>query len=258
MMARFHRTSAVSMVAGSVLLITVVIMAVSNPALAGPLTTIQRIEQFLGIQDETDVGALVDYGPGPGVKRPVEIVTRRLDVSQFSTPTHEFSRTPIGRATASTAGVFGIAVNWPLIAIHMVLLPDGRVMSYGTSATGAQSAQFIYDVWDPSLGTGTNAHLVLPNNTNTDLFCSAQSVMLSGEVLTSGGDLTVNGIRNSANNDTTIFSPTANTLTSNTPMTYARWYGSLVALPNGQLVIFGGRQNVGALAPPLGATICRV
>ena len=32
-------------------------------------------------------------------------------------------------------------------------------------------------------------------------------------------------------------------------MTYARWYGSLVALPNGQLAIFGGRQNVGTLSP---------
>jgi len=37
--------------------------------------------------------------------------------------------------------------------------------------------------------------------------------------------------------------------TSNTPMNYARWYGSLVALPNSQLAIFGGRQNVGALTP---------
>jgi hypothetical protein len=73
--------------------------------------------------------------------------------------------------------------------------------------------------------------------------------MISGDVLTSGGDLTVNGLRNSANNDTNIFSPTANTITTNTPMSYARWYGSLVSLPNGQLAIFGGRQNVGTLTP---------
>ena len=106
----------------------------------------------------------------------------------------------------------------------------------------------------PALGTGANAHLALSNTTHTDLFCGAQSVMLSGKVLTSGGDLTVGGVRNSANNNTTIFSPTANTLTENTPMTYARWYGSLVSLPNGQLAIFGGRQNVGPLTPVQPAT----
>ena len=127
-------------------------------------------------------------------------------------------------------------------------------MNYGTNALGQQGAQLVYDVWDPTLGTGTNAHLVLPNTTNTDIFCGAQSVMLSGEVLTSGGDLTVSGARNSANNNTTIFSPTGNTLTENTPMTYARWYGSLVSLPDGQLAIFGGRQNVGALTPIVPAT----
>jgi galactose oxidase-like protein/HYDIN/CFA65/VesB family protein len=127
-------------------------------------------------------------------------------------------------------------------------------MSYGTNASGQQGAELIYDVWNPALGTAVSAHSVLPNATSTDIFCSAQSLMLSGEVLTSGGDLTVNGARNSANNNTTIFSPSANTLTSNTAMTYARWYGTLVGLPNGQLAIFGGRQNVGSLSPIVPAT----
>jgi len=128
------------------------------------------------------------------------------------------------------------------------------VLNYGTSATGAQGAQFIYDVWDPSVGTDTNSHTVLPNTTTTDLFCSSQSLMLSGEVLTSGGDLTVNAKRNSANNTTTIFSPSANTLTPNTAMTYPRWYPTLLALPDGELAVFGGRQNVGALTPVTAAT----
>ena len=67
--------------------------------------------------------------------------------------------------------------------------------------------------------------------------------MLSGSVLISGGDLTVNGQRNFARKDTDVFSPTANTLTANTPMHYARWYDSLVSLPDGRLAVFGGKQN---------------
>ena len=243
-MARLNRTNGQYIIVGS-LLVTTALLAGTNLTLAGSPTPAQRFEESLGIADESDVKAPVDYGPGPGVKPNVEIAGTKLSSarSQIS------SQIPAGGAAANTTGVFGAAVTWPIIPIHVVLLPDGRVMNYGTNALGQQGAQLVYDVWDPSLGTGTNAHVVLPNTTHTDLFCGAQSVMLSGKVLTSGGDLTVGGVRNSANNNTTIFSPAANTITENTPMTYARWYGSLVSLPSGQLAMFGGRQNVGPLTP---------
>src|SRR5512133_3651654 len=48
-------------------------------------------------------------------------------------------------------GVFGTPVTWPIIGLHAVLLPDGRVMSYGTDEQGQQGAQFVYDVWTPTL-----------------------------------------------------------------------------------------------------------
>src|ERR1700692_80426 len=155
---------------------------------------------------------------------------------------------PVGGPTANVTGVFGPVVSWPIIPLHVVLLPGGRVMNYGTESSGNQGAQFIYDVWGPSLGTGTNAHLVLPNTTSTDLFCSGASVMYNGIVLTTGGDLTVNGQRNFANNHTTLFNRSTNTISSNTPMQYPRWYPSLVALPDGRLAVFGGYRNV---VPPL-------
>ena len=156
---------------------------------------------------------------------------------------------PVGGPEANVTGVFGPVVAWPIIPIHVVLLPGGRVMNYGTDSSGDQGAQLIYDVWNPTLGTGTNAHLVLPNTTSTDIFCSGASVMYNGgNVLTTGGDLTVNGQRNFANNNTTIFFRSTNTIASNTPMQYPRWYPSLVALPDGRLAVFGGWQNV---VPPL-------
>ena len=154
----------------------------------------------------------------------------------------------VGGPKANVTGEFGPVVAWPIIPLHVVLLPGGRVMNYGTGSSGQQGAEFIYDVWTPSLGTGTNAHLVLPNTTSTDIFCSSQSVMCNGNVLTTGGDLTVDGQRNFANNKTTIFRRTTNTIASNTPMQYPRWYPSLVALPDGRLAVFGGYQNV---VPPL-------
>jgi len=189
------------------------------------------------IPSEKDHRAPIDYGFGPGVK---------LDHSPTGTNGGGTAIGPVppGPPNANVTGVFGTPVTWPIIAIHVILLPDGRVLSYGSTLAGAQGAMLNYDVWNPSLGTGANAHLILPNTTPTDIFCSGQSVMWqNGDVLITGGDLTIKGARNYARNDTTIFSPTANTLIENAPMTYSRWYGSLVSLPNGNLVVFGGREN---------------
>jgi Domain of unknown function (DUF1929)/Glyoxal oxidase N-terminus len=212
---------------------------------ANLLTMVRQASDLLGITDETDVPAPVDYGAGPGVTPTSEKTPAASAIS---------SQIPVGGGAANVTGVFGAAVTWPIIPIHVVLLPDGRVMNYGTDQSGQQGAQLIYDIWDPTLGTGTSAHTVLPNSTGTDIFCSSQSVMLSGNVLISGGDLTINGVRNFAQNHTNVFSPTANTLTSNTPMHYARWYDSLVSLPDGHLAVFGGRQNVVTITPPQPAT----
>jgi Domain of unknown function (DUF1929)/Glyoxal oxidase N-terminus len=205
-----------------------IIAVVSLFATAGELASKPKIPK------ERDVYAPVDYGAGP--------------YAPASAVPPASNSIPVGGSNATIAGVFGPVVTWPIIPIHVVLLPGGRVMNYGTDANGQQGAQLIYDVWDPTLGTGRNAHLVLPNTTSTDLFCCSQSVMIDGDVLTTGGDLTVNGQRNFANNQTTVFTPTTNSLTSNTAMHYPRWYNSLVALPDGRLAVFGGYQNV---VPPL-------
>jgi hypothetical protein len=227
------------------LIATVSFMVTKYAMSANILSMMRQTNELLDIPDETAVTARVDYGAGPGVAPNAEITPA---------PSASKSELPRGGPTANTTGVFGPAVTWPIIPIHVVLLPDGRVMNYGTNQIGQQGARLIYDVWDPTLGTQISAHLTLPNKTNSDIFCSAQSVMVSGAVLISGGDLTVNGQRNFAQNNTDVFSPSANTLTANTPMHYARWYGSLVSLPNGHLVIFGGKQNTVLFSPPQPAT----
>ena len=123
-------------------------------------------------------------------------------------------------------------------------------MNYGTGEQGQQGAQFVYDVWNPTLGTDAAAHTVLPNTTSTDLFCSGQSVIAaSGEVFMTGGDLTVGGQRNFSNQQTTIFHPQTNEMRTAEPMLYARWYPTIVALPTGEMLFLGGRQDRGPAVP---------
>ena len=168
--------------------------------------------------------------------------------------TNMLAAAPLGDANASVTGVFGAPVTWPIIPIYMVRLPDGRVMSYGTDQQAAETAAFVYDVWDPALGTGDASHMVLPNTTGSNIFCATQAVTANGDVFIAGGTYHPRGSISQSIDDTTIFTPTTDTIASGTPMHYPRWYGSLVALPNNNLVIFGGKQNTETATPVIPAT----
>lgn len=188
---------------------------------------------------ETDRPAMVDYGPGPGLPK-------RKSAARLAA-----SAAPNGSAVG---GAFGPAVAWPVVPIHLALLPSGRVMSYGTDQRGAQGAQLVYDVWDPAAGVGPESHLALPNTTGTDIFCAGQSLLwASGTLLMTGGDQTIGVTRNYSTNKTTLFDPATNHVSDGAAMQYPRWYPSVVALPNGRMLILGGRAdpNTSVLTPEL-------
>lgn len=197
---------------------------------------------------EDDGPRLLDYGPGPGV--PLE--TSYAATEALAAPAEVAA--PPGPA-AKARGVFGPPVPWNLIPLHVALLPDGRLMSYGTSDIGAQGG-FVYDIWNPAGGTALSAHTLLPVTTTTDIFCSAQSVLAnSGNVLITGGDRTIGGARNFSSADANIFYP-ARAVPGNTnaivpaqsSMVYPRWYPTIVPLPNGEKLVIGGRQDKGPVA----------
>ena len=214
-----------------------IVVAATVPIAVAPAANVARKAiRFSTVNDHQNQGAAIDYGYGPGVKPG----SRR---PQFSAA--RAMAAPAGNPRANTTGTFGPTIPWPIIAIHELLLPDGRVMSYGSNPNGDQTGQFVYDVWNPALGTGANAHLTLPNTTRTDIFCSGQSMMwMANETLITGGDLTVGGARNFSNNATTIFSPATNTIRAAAKMQYPRWYDSIVPLPDGEMLVLGGRIDL--------------
>ena len=139
-------------------------------------------------------------------------------------------------------GRFDPVFDWPVMPIHMALLPDGRVMGFGSTTGGRQGAQLSYAVWDPRLGTGADSMLLLPNTTGTDILCAGQAMLPStGELLIVGGDLTVNGVRNHANSDVNLFTPSSNLLTRQAvSMSQKRWYATAVTNGIGEQVVLGG------------------
>ncbi|MSQ91474.1 MAG: DUF1929 domain-containing protein [Gammaproteobacteria bacterium] len=150
---------------------------------------------------------------------------------------------------SNTLGAWSPVQSWPLIPVHAVLMPDGRVLSYGTSSTidsglalGTPTGYFSYDVWDPSAVGLPTEHVTRLNATGTDLFCSSQVVLPGGGgVFIAGGDnWTGSGITNTGNNNSNVFNYGSNTLARKTSMNRPRWYSSTTVLLNGETYTQGG------------------
>ncbi len=142
-------------------------------------------------------------------------------------------------AGAHITGMFSGVVNWPLIPLHTVLLPDGRLLSYGSSPTGVQTGSH-YDLWDPAGGLN-GGHTTLDNSGGTDLFCSSQLVLPDGSsVFIAGGDTSVLPDNNANNNSNLISLTSPNAITRTADMNRARWYSSSITLLNGETYIQGG------------------
>lgn len=145
---------------------------------------------------------------------------------------------------ANVNGVWGPLKDWPLIAIHSILLRDGRVLTYGTDRFGQATGRFIYDVWDPV----SDEHEELENFfTATDIFCSAH-VLLPGSnsVLIAGGSLYQdNKVVNKGNSDANVFfgdsGEYGELLPDGSGMKRKRWYATTTTLANGKTYVQGGR-----------------
>ncbi len=141
-------------------------------------------------------------------------------------------------------GAWSPVVSWPVISVHAVLTPDGRVLTYGTDTSGRQTGYFTYDIWDPSTGL-PGVHTTLPNATSTDIFCSSQLVLpQSGNVFIAGGDnWTGTSTTNTGNNNSNVFALSDNSLTRGNNMNRARWYSTSTVLTNGEVLIQGGSSG---------------
>jgi hypothetical protein len=131
--------------------------------------------------------------------------------------------------TASEAGRWSAPFAWPIVAVHMILLPNGRVLSIGR--TGSPQ------VWNPA----SKAFTSVPAPAR--LFCSGHSLLSDGRVLVVGGHIKDRyGLPN-----TTLFS--SNAWTSSTRMARGRWYPTATTMGNGDVVITGGTDEAAIHVP---------
>ncbi len=127
-----------------------------------------------------------------------------------------------------------------IIPIHAMVLPDGKVFSFGTDENGVQGGQFVYSLYDPETGVD----IILPNTTDTDIFCSSMAVdPVTGNIILMGGDARgEGGPANDPINDVVIFDYANLEIRDATQgeMAYDRWYNTAITLSNGEIMTLGG------------------
>ncbi len=129
-------------------------------------------------------------------------------------------------AGSASAGEWSAPFDWPVVAVHLSLLPNGKVLSWGHAS--------VPHVWDPATGRFT----AIPSPAL--LFCSGHSFLPDGRLVVSGGHISDDhGLP-----DITIFG-TASTWARSTPMRHGRWYPTNTSTGQGEVVITAGRDQDG-------------
>src|SRR5690349_14959580 len=139
-------------------------------------------------------------------------------------------------------GQWGPVVDWPVVGVHVALLPNGKVLAYDSIGDNATETYPVQDhtratVWDPATGTQTPANV----DTGYNIFCSGLAHLRDGRLFIAGGnkDQQLNGIV-----QTHLFDPATNTWSLGPNMAAGRWYPSVTPLRNGEMLITEGGPDI--------------
>lgn len=157
----------------------------------------------------------------------------------------------------------------PIVAIHSILLPNGKILFWGPPEEQLPNETDAY-IWDPRRGTGpASLTRVTPPTIDKDgpggdltgpapLYCSGQSLLPNGDVLVTGGNLVwpdtytdeeevgypneaEDGYTSYAGLDTVfIFDVSEQEWIQQESMQAGRWYPTQTLLPDGRTLILGG------------------
>lgn len=127
----------------------------------------------------------------------------------------------------ATVGEWSAPFDWPVVAVHLHLLPDGRVLSWGRLG--------VPETWDPATGAFAEVPLA------TNIFCAGHVFLPDGRLLVAGGHITdEHGLAG-----TNLFDFRTNGWSEASPMARGRWYPTTTELADGRVLVLAGRDENG-------------
>ena len=185
---------------------------------------------------------------------------------------------------AHLKGQWSAPIDWSVLALHSILLPDSSVMTYGTfgilekdnidvrenkklTLTDGRKLQrdvgihqwkhhdvnsgVDFDIWNVNQGYSDSAHQLFKKPVLMDAFCSVVRVIDSGRVFILGGNKnTLEGMPDTQNS-TMIYNVKEKTFEMSKSLNFKRWYGSIVRTADNKLVMMGGMNVDGPVGSPI-------
>jgi hypothetical protein len=161
----------------------------------------------------------------------------------FTTGSNSVTSSPVNVTALSaqaTTGSWGPVVDWPMVPLHMHLLPSGKILAWGKYDTGVNGTMGGRPrLWDPASGAPTTARMI---DVDTMLFCSGHAFMPDGRLMVSGG----HKADDTGIDVTNIFDPASESFVSGVPkMAFGRWYPTVTELGDGRMLTMAGRDSAG-------------
>ena len=136
----------------------------------------------------------------------------------------------------SDVGEWGPSADWPVVGIHVALMPNGTVLAYDSNGDYPNDDQSYTraTIWDPK----TDRHTAVNPNTGINIFCSGLAHLMDGRLYVAGGNestATGDGIK-----ATHVFDGETKTWEREGDMATERWYPSVTPLRDGEMLITEG------------------
>jgi hypothetical protein len=173
-------------------------------------------------------------------------------------------------------GFWSPSFDWPVIAVHSVLLPDETVMTFGSYGIkekeegkniGQNKKLKLTDgyelerdkgtkqwhehdvlsgvdfvIWDPKKGINSDSQKVFHRPIVLDAFCSVVRVFDNENVFILGGNIEPKHGAPDTQNATSFYNITTQKFSKGHNLNYDRWYGSIVRTAENHFIMVGGAK----------------
>jgi hypothetical protein len=171
----------------------------------------------------------------------IRVYNRSLSAAEIQ----DDMNTAVGETPPSTpppgpdqVGSWTPPTSMPLVAVHMTLLPNGRVSMWDGAAAEPGSER----VWDPATETFDST----PSTRN--LFCAVTIKLPDGRLAAFGGHTaTYDGTK-----DVNLYDYRTRVWRRGADMSRGRWYPSATMLPDGRVLVISGDQFIDQPSQPSG------
>jgi hypothetical protein len=152
------------------------------------------------------------------------------------------------KAVAQSAGSWVRGRNTSVIAIHAVMLRNGKILYIAGSGYHSSTMRGPFEARLLDLTTGSETNFSL----NEDIWCCHHVQLPDGNILLAGGTLRYDTDPDNCNGkwhglaSTYVFDVSSNTFIRRRSMAAGRWYPTLVELPDGKVFCVGGYDEYGS------------